>query len=124
LAKKLGVKPGSVLALLAAPRGLADVIEGMPDGASVVSRARGACDVIVLFCRSAAEMKKRFPAASKALAERGGLWLAWPKKASGVETDLSGDIVRAFGLKSGLVDNKVCAIDTTWSGLRFARRRV
>jgi hypothetical protein len=123
LAQKLSIKAAAVVALVGAPDGFRDTLEGLPDGVELRAQARGRCDVIVLFCRSRAELEKRFAAAHRALAEGGGLWVAWPKKASGVATDLTEDAVRAHGLASGLVDNKVCAVDATWSGLRFMRRR-
>ena len=77
----------------------------------------------MLFVRSLAELRRRFPVAGRALVERGRLWIAWPKKASGVETDLTQGYVRKTGLDSGLVDFKICAIDATWSGLCFTRRK-
>jgi hypothetical protein len=86
--------------------------------------ARGRPGRILLFTTSRADLERRFPAASRALAEGGGLWIVWPKKASGVATDLGETEVRAFGLAAGFVDYKVCALDTTWSGLLFARRRL
>jgi hypothetical protein len=88
----------------------------------VVERPRGEADVIVLFSRSAVQLSRRFPSLRKALHPSGGLWVAWPKKASGVATDLTESVVREYGLSQGLVDNKVCAIDDTWSGLRFVVR--
>ena len=68
------------------------------------------------------DLADRFPALKERLATAGGLWVAWPKRASGVATDLTETVVREIGLAGGLVDNKVCAIDDTWSGLRFVRR--
>ncbi|MEN3539187.1 hypothetical protein AAH991_29020 [Microbispora sp. ZYX-F-249] len=76
----------------------------------------------MIFCPDEATLTAAFPRARERLARDGGLWVSWPKKASGVATDLSGDVVRAFGLGEGLVDNKVCAVDEVWSGLRFVRR--
>jgi hypothetical protein len=78
--------------------------------------------VIVLFTKSRAELERQFGPVSQRLDPAGGLWVSWPKKTSGVASDLTEDIVRAIGLASGLVDNKVCAIDETWSGLRFVVR--
>ena len=78
--------------------------------------------MIVLFAPTAASLKAAFPAARRSLSMSGGLWVAWPKKASGLATDLNEDAVRRHGLAQGLVDNKVCAIDETWSGLRFVVR--
>lgn len=101
---------------------------GAPDGFArllgVAPRPRGEADVIVLFARSLAELRRVFERLRKSLHPCGGLWVAWPKKASGVETDLGENAIRTLGLASGLVDNKVCAIDDTWSGLRFVVRLV
>jgi hypothetical protein len=94
----------------------------LPDGVRVTRGARAARDVVLFFARSAADLRKRLPAAKRALAPEGALWILWPKKASGVATDLTQGTVRATGLRSGLVDYKIAAIDATWSGLRFARR--
>jgi hypothetical protein len=123
LPRKLGVKADSVLALVGAPADFERVLGELPPGVQVRRQARVACDVVLLFTRSRAELEKRFATARRSLAEGGGLWVAWPKKASGVATDLTEDVVRQVGLASGLVDNKVCAVDATWSGLRFLRRR-
>lgn len=122
LAKKLGINPGSEVALLNAPGGLA--IDGMPEGVTPRHDLRGSAplDVVVLFTAAAAGLPERFAEAAARLAPTGGLWVGWPKRASGVPTDLTEDIVRTIGLDAGLVDNKVCAIDETWSGLRFVRR--
>ena len=124
LPKKLGIKPGSAVALLGAPEGFARKTLGrLPEGAVVRTAARSAFDVGILFARSKAELVRRFPAAAKAMGEPGALWIAWPKKASGVVTDLDGNAVREFGLTAGLVDYKIAAIDVVWSGLCFARRK-
>lgn len=121
LARKLGIKPGGRVAVVGAPPGFA--IAGLPAGVEVRADLRAReLDVVVLFCRRGRELARRFGAAQSRLAPAGGLWVGWPKKSSGVETDLSDGAVRAFGLGRGLVDNKVCAIDETWSGLRFVRR--
>jgi len=90
---------------------------------TVKRQTRGRCDVIVLFVKTHAELEKRFPTAHRALAEGGGLWVSWPKKASGAATDLTQPMVQKVGLDAGLVDNKICAVDATWSGQRFMRRR-
>lgn len=120
LAKKLGIKPGHRVALVHAPKGFALEV---PDDVSVSNALRAkAYDVIVLFAKNQSVLEKRFETAQKKLIENGGLWIAWPKKSSGVKTDLSDGVVRPFGLGMGLVDNKVCAIDETWSGLRFVVR--
>ena len=122
LVRKLGIKPGSRIALLGAPAGFDAMLGELPPGVAVRRRARGSLDVIVAFQVRRAELERGLPALRAALAPAGGLWIAWPKRISGVETDISEDVVRRLGLASGLVDNKVCAIDHTWSGLRFVSR--
>jgi hypothetical protein len=124
LPKKLGIKPGSVVALLGAPRGFARTTLGpLPEGVRLRSDTRVPFAVGVVFARSKAELVRRFGAARRAMGEPCALWLAWPKQASGVATDLDGNRVRELGLLAGLVDYKVAAIDATWSGLCFARRK-
>ena len=92
----------------------------MPDGVKLVTR--GDLDFAMVFVRAKLDLKKGFPRLRDRLVSNGALWVAWPKKASGVETDLSENIVRSIGLEAGLVDIKVCAVDHTWSGLKFVRR--
>lgn len=123
LPRKLGIKEGSRVALVSAPDGMARQLGDLPPGAKIQDHLRSEADVVVLFSKSLRDVEKRFALAVKALALGGGLWIGWPKKTSGVATDLTEDLIRAVGLAEGLVDNKVCAIDTTWSGLRFMRRR-
>jgi hypothetical protein len=122
LPKKLGIKEGARLALLAAPDGIANVLGPLPAGARVKRRASGGFEVGILFSTSRADLARRFRSASRHLDAAGGLWVAWPKRASGVRTDLDENVVREVGIEAGLVDNKVCAIDETWSGLRFVYR--
>ena len=122
LPKKLGIKPGSVVALVGAPEGFEELLGEMPEGVTLRRRAQGRCDLIVWFAASRRELERRV-ARLGAVAGAGGLWIAWPKKASGVVTDLSERVVREAGLAAGLVDYKIAAIDETWSGLRFARRK-
>lgn len=116
LPKKLGIKDSSRVVLLGAPKGFA--IEGV----TAAARLGAEHDVILLFSNSRSNLEPAFRKARQALAPAGGLWVAWPKKSSGVETDLDENVVRTIGLGAGLVDNKVCAIDETWSGLRFVIR--
>ena len=118
LQQKLGMKRGHRVAFVNAPPAFADRFSGV----QVLARLRAPLDVVVVFATSRAELARRFPAAKRALAVDGGLWVAWPKKASGVATDLRFEVVQPLGLEAGLVDNKVCAIDHTWSGLRFVYR--
>jgi hypothetical protein len=124
LVRKLGIKPGARLALIGAPEGFDCVLGELPDGVSVGRRVRGRVDVAVAFFTRRAMAARRLPALRDALDPAGGLWIAWPKRSSGVQTDLTEGVVRELGLQAGLVDNKVCAIDHTWSGLRFVYRVV
>lgn len=120
LPKKLGIAPGARLRLVAAPDGFAAALGPLPVG--VQFAPRGLADVVVFFTDRRADLGRRFAGLARGLDRAGGLWVAWPKKASGMATDLDGNIVREIGLAAGLVDNKVCAIDDTWSGLRFVVR--
>ena len=122
LPKKLGIKPYARVAVLRAPDGFEATLGELPDGVRLRTRARGPLDVIVSFTDNARDLRRRFAALAGALDPAGGLWIAWPKRASGVATDLDENVVREVGLAAGLVDNKVCAIDETWSGLRFVIR--
>ena len=128
LPKKLGIKPGARLGLVGAPDGFAETLGDLPDGVSPrpLARDKNQFDVIVCFARSSKELARDLPSLPARLHPTGGLWIAWPKKSamklSGLATDLTEAEVRARGLATGLVDNKVCAIDDTWSGLRFVVR--
>jgi hypothetical protein len=121
LAKKLGIREGSRVAAISAPSGFEKSLK-VPAGTKLATSARGRQDVIIFFVKRKADLARRLPSFKRALEPDGGLWIAWPKKASGVATDLSFEPVQELGLASGLVDNKVCAIDDTWSGLRFVYR--
>jgi hypothetical protein len=124
LPRKLGIKPGARVALLGAPAGFDDVLGELPERVSMLRRLGrpGSHDVVLAFFDSRDALARRLPALREALASAGGLWIAWPKRASGVPTDLTEGAVRELGLAGGLVDNKVCAIDSTWSGLRLVYR--
>ena len=122
LSKKLGIKPGARVALVRAPEGFERALDPMPDGARLRHQARGQHDVVLFFATRLAELERRFDPLSRAIYANGGLWIAWPKRTAGVATDLRESIVRDVGLSHGLVDNKVCAVDDTWSGLRFVYR--
>ena len=117
---KLGIKPGATFALLNAQPG---VISGLPSGVVVRHQARGAADVVVQFVTKRSKLEQRIGMLEKMIFPEGGLWIAWPKRASGIETDVTDHVVRDLALPRGLVDNKVCAIDETWTGLRLVWRR-
>ena len=123
LPRKLGIKPGHRVLLAGAPDGFREATLGaLPDGVSVRTRASGQADVIVAFHTRRAELVRRMPALRERMDPAAGLWIAWPKRAAKVETDLTEDVVRELALANALVDNKVCAIDETWSGLRLVIR--
>jgi hypothetical protein len=122
LPRKLGVKAGHRIALRHAPPGFASGLGPLPEGVELVDLAGSPLDLVLLFCSRAAVLAADFARAAASLSDAGMLWVAWPKRASGVATDLTGDRVREHGLAAGLVDVKVCAIDETWSGLKFVRR--
>ena len=123
LPKKLGIKPGMTVALLDAPDTFEETLGPLPEGAALAWDGSVTSPLAVWFLRSSAELEEGLARAIGAVAERGGLWMAWPKRASGVATDLTQQAVREAGLAAGLVDYKVAAIDNTWSGLLFTRRR-
>ena len=123
LAKKLGLKERLTVALLGAPPGLEQLLEPLPKGARLSRRPRKPVRLVLLFVRSRADLERRLPAAISLLAEGGGVWVAWPKRASGIDCDLNQGVVRAHGLDASLVDYKICSVDATWSALLFARRR-
>jgi hypothetical protein len=123
LPKKLGIREGSRIALVGAPKGFEHTLAPLPASVDVVTRPRAGLDVILFFTTRRSELEGRFLKLARALDAAGGLWVAWPKKSSAVKTDLDQSAVMKIGLATGLVDNKVCAIDETWSGLRFVVRR-
>jgi CheY-like chemotaxis protein len=122
LPKKLGIKSGSVVTLMGAPPDFETTLGDLPDDVRIRRQARGKANLVMLFAKSKADLDRRLETAKRAMAGKATLWIAWPKKASGVATDLTQTHVRRKGLDSGLVDFKICAIDATWSGLRFSRR--
>lgn len=124
LSKKLGIKVGHVVALIHPPDGLRGALEPLPEDVTIKRDLRGKSpvDVILLFAKSESVLDAKLDACVARLAQTGGLWICWPKKSSGVTTDLSDGVVRRRGLATGLVDNKTCAVDDTWSGLRFVVR--
>lgn len=124
LLRKLGMKDGHRIALAGAPQGFEETLGDLSSMTVARSLAgKGTFDVIVFFTKSRSELAVHFAALPKRLDPGGGLWTAWPKKASKVKTDVTEDVVRDIALEVGLVDNKVCAIDDTWSGLRCVYRK-
>jgi hypothetical protein len=122
LPKKLGIKEDHDVAFVRAPEDFAATLGELPDGVRVKSRAAGPLDVIVFFVSRRRDLEQRFERLMAAMNPACGFWVAWPKGASGVETDMTEDVAREVGVAHGLVDNKVCAIDETWSGLRLVKR--
>jgi hypothetical protein len=123
LPKKLGFKPGMRAAFVGAPEGFDATLGELPDGVEVARRLGGSLDLVIVFVTRRAELAKRVDALKRAIAPDGMVWVAWPKRASGVETDMTEDVVRDVVLPTGLVDVKVCAIDATWSGLKLVIRK-
>lgn len=121
LVKKLGIKPGFSIAFVNAPTGYANELD-LPAGVSINSRSGKLLDFAQLFVKNEKELKTNFSKYAKRLNASGMLWVSWPKKSSGVLSDLSENVVREIGLAAGLVDVKVCAVNEVWSGLKFVYR--
>jgi hypothetical protein len=119
LSQKLGIKPGFRIFVDSPPKPYRQIVGNLPDGAKVLSRAGASLDMVHLFATEAAGLAGKLKRQLAALAPDGMIWVSWPKKASGVATDLSDVAVRDIALPLGLVDVKVCAVDETWSGLKF-----
>ena len=124
LVQKLGVKEGTRLVALGAPPNYRSLLGPLPSGAGIHGRLPASCDFIHKFARGRAELAREFSRLAGALTDDGSLWISWPKRSGGVATDLDENVVRQLGLAEGLVDVKVCAVDETWSGLKFVRRLV
>jgi len=122
LPKKLGVKADFTVALLASPRGFTASLKPLPAKVSFTARPEADADLFICFAKTAAELQAHI-LAIPATVTRQTLWLAWPKKASGVQSELDGNIVRNTGLAAGWVDYKVCSLDDTWSALAFKRKK-
>jgi hypothetical protein len=127
ISQKLGLKPGFRIFVDGAPSDYREIIGRLPDGAKLVTQAKAPLDMVHLFATGAKGLAAKLSRYRDAIAPDGMIWVSWPKKASGVSTDLSDVVVRDTALPLGLVDIKVCAIDETWSGLKFviplAKRR-
>jgi len=122
LVEKLGIKPGTNIAILNAPKSYDRTIGKLPEEVTRVPGAAGPLDFIQFFASERRALEREFAKLSRALTPAGMLWISWPKKASGVATDLTEDVIRVIGLAHGLVDVKVAAVDEVWSGLKFVRR--
>ena len=123
LVRKLGFKPGMRVHYVAPPGDFDALVGELPDGVRVLARPAPGLDLVVLFVRSRAELERRLGGLHAKLSQDGMLWVAWPKRASKVPTDMTEDVVRDVALPRGLVDVKVCAIDATWSGLKLVIRK-
>ncbi len=123
LPKKLGISEGATVALLGPPDGFDDPLAELPDGVTVRRRLQGHPDVVVSFHTKRSDLERRIEALGRAIHPAGSAWVAWPKKASKVPTDITEDTIREVALPRGLVDVKVCAIDDVWSGLKLMWRR-
>jgi len=121
LARKLGIKPASTVALVSPPEGIDETLAPLPEGATLRRGLRGRHDLIIWFVRRAAGLEADIERVAGLLG-RDGLWICWPKKSSGSASDLSHGVVQRCGLAAGLMDYKICSVDETWSALRFTRR--
>jgi hypothetical protein len=122
LPKKLGIKEGARIAFVNAPKGFQDYLGTLPEHVQIVTRLTKPLDLALLFVTAERALARDFAKLSEKLASNGMIWIAWPKKSSGVATDLTFERVQRIGLDAGLVDVKICAIDETWSGLKFVIR--
>jgi len=122
LAEKLGIKPGFAVVVIRPPTDYARLLGRIPERVRILKRLDGRVDMIHAFVRTRAELEARFLPWKEALPPDRSLWISWPKRAAGIPTDLTEDVVRAVALAHGLVDVKVCAVDETWSGLKLVYR--
>ncbi len=123
LVKKLGIKAGQQLAFIDEPDHFRSLLVDLPVGRGIRTSARGKADLAIGFFVRRSEFERRLPALGRSILPDGALWVAWPKRASGVPTDMTEDVVREVALPLGFVDIKVCAIDETWSGLKVVWRK-
>ncbi|MDY7105668.1 MAG: DUF3052 domain-containing protein [Actinomycetota bacterium] len=124
LAKKLGIKDGTTVTLVGVvPDDAEELLAPLPDGVRVRRRLGGEPEVVVFFTTARRDLERRFAKLAETIYPAAACWIAWPKKASKVATDMTEDVVREVALPAGLVDVKVCAIDATWSGLKLVHRK-
>jgi hypothetical protein len=119
ITQKLGIKPGFCIFVSGAPKAYDEIVGDLPDGARIILRLKAPLDMVHLFATRAAGLADKLSTCRKAIAPDGMIWVSWPKKSSGVASDLSDIVVREVALPLGLVDIKVCAVDEVWSGLKF-----
>jgi hypothetical protein len=119
LARKLGIQPDFRVAVVGAPKGYPRALGELPDGVAVRTHARGTSDLLLFFVTRRSELARRYPSFVRAIDHDGVLWIAWPKKTSGVATDLAFATVQEIGLELGMVDTKVSVIDDIWTAVRF-----
>lgn len=122
LARKLGITSGKLHAFLNAPNDYLSILGGLPADVAVTSELKGEMDFIQLFATDSLRLKRELPGLKAVMKQDGILWVSWPKKSSKIKTDLTDGVVREIGLRNGLVDVKVCAVDESWSALKFVRR--
>ena len=122
VAQKLGIKPGTTIRTRNAPAGYRAMLGPLPDGVVLSDRAKAPVDLVHLFVTSRKQLETQVRASLEDIGQDGAIWVSWPKKSSGVTTDVTEDVVRDVALALGLVDVKVCAVDETWSGLRLVIR--
>lgn len=122
LAEKLGIKKHFTVAFSNPPAHYVDLLKPLPEGVIVASEKSRNLDFVHAFSTDSKKLIQIFPRLKRMISKTGILWISWPKKSSGIDTDLSGNVVRAIGLDNGLVDVKVAAVDETWSGLKFVYR--
>ena len=123
LVRKLGIRPNERIVSIGAPAHYAQLLDALPDGTSITSRAASDARFVHLFVTKRPDLEARLVTLREKLADAGVLWVSWPKKSSGVATDVSEDTIREVALPLGFVDVKVCAVDETWSGLKLMIRR-
>jgi len=123
LPQKLGIKPGLTVVTINTPKNYRRLLGTIPEGVTFSNRLRSASTFVHVFIRKHSELANRLPVLREKIADAGTVWVSWPKRSSGVLTDVTEDVVRAVALPLGFVDVKVCAIDETWSGLKLMVRR-
>jgi hypothetical protein len=123
LVKKLGIKPGCVALVVNAPAGYQKLLGDLPKDVQIGSKSSGPADLVHFFSKEHRELKRLLPELMKQIVPDGAIWISWPKKASGIVSSITEDIIREIALPLGLVDVKVCAVDEVWSGLKLVIRR-